>query len=357
MNYRHAEIMVGTDLGGSGTKVLDIEILDVISRISIVFQPVGGSVTILGHPVIAIQKIELIDGSDVLHSLSGMEGQALNIFDAKRSVIQELDYRVGGTPLIYYNIDFGRYLWDEQLAFDPKRFKNPQLRITWDENAYDASVSSHSFRVYGHVFDQKSVSPMGFLSAKEIKAYVGASGSYEYTSLPTDRILRKLIIKGVFAGGGVRAVVMELRLSEDNDKRIPISGDIHDLRAFLDPMVPDAVDAVRGTIATGSTTMYCTANNLAITGVKSEVVDKALRVGPNSGGRFTAKAESSEAVGTFHVRGKNPHGCICIPFGLQDELDDWYDVPQLGSLQLRTKGGTSAASSTTSVVVQQLRSY
>lgn len=357
MNYRHAEIMAKEDLGGAGTKVINITLKDVVSRMTIVFQPVGGSTTILGHPILGISKVELIDGSDVLHNLTGKEGQALNIFDHKNPVTQEIDYRVGGTPLIYYDLDFGRYLWDEQLAFVPTNFKNPQLKITWDENAYDNSVNSHGFMVYGHVFDQKAVSPSGFLMAKEIKSFVGAAGGYEYTDLPTDYLLRKIVLQGELAGSGVRAVIEEIRLSEDNDKRIPIDGDIHDLRAFLDPLVPDAVDIVRGTIASSSTTQYCTPHNLAVVSPNTQVVDKAIRVGPCSGGRFTAKMQTTAGVVEFQIRGKNPHGCICIPFGDQDNPENWYDVEKLGNLKLRIKGGSGAASSTTRISTQQLRTY
>ena len=357
MNYRHAEIMAAEDLGEAGTKIIGIDLSDIISRMTVLFQPVGGSTTILGHPVLGISKVELIDGSEVLHSLSGKEGQALNIFDTKNPVVQEIDYRVGGTPLIYYNLDFGRWLWDEQLAFDPKKFVNPQLKITWDEDAYDDGVDSHAFMVYGHVFDEKAVSPVGFLMAKEIKSYTGASGSYEYTDIPTDYVLRKLILQGELAGSGVRAVIEDIRLSEDNDKRIPIDGDIHELRSFLDPMVPDAVDIVRGTIAASSTIQYCTPHNLAVVSPNTQVVDEAIRVGPCSGGRFTAKMQTTEGVVEFQIRGKNPHGCICLPFGNQDVIEDWYDVTKLGSLKLRINGGTGAASSTTNIVTQQLRRY
>ncbi len=357
MNYRYAEIMASQDLGEAGTKIIDIGLTDVISRMTVVFKPVGGSTTILGHPVLGISKVELIDGSDVLHSMTGKEGQALHIFDSDKLVAQEIDYRVGGTPLIYYNLDFGKFLWDPELAFDPRKFKNPQLKLTWDENAYDGSVSSHAFMVYGHVFDEKAVTPMGFLMAKEIKAYTGVAAGYEYTDLPTDYPLRKLMLQGELAGSGVRAVIEDIRISEDNDKRIPLDGDIHDLRAFLDSLVPDAVDIVRGTIAASSTTQYCTPHNLVVVSPNTQVVDEAIRVGPCSGGRFTAKMQTNAGVVEFQIRGKNPHGCICVPFGDQYNMEDWYDVTKLGSLKLRIKGGSGAASSTTRIVTQQLRRY
>jgi len=38
MNYRVAKILAPEDLGGAGTKVIDINIADVISRIDIIFR-------------------------------------------------------------------------------------------------------------------------------------------------------------------------------------------------------------------------------------------------------------------------------------------------------------------------------
>jgi len=60
----------------------------------------------------------------------------------------------------------------------------------------------------------------------------------------------------------------------------------------------------------------------------------------------------------FQIRGKNPHGCICIPFGEQDVIEDWYDVTKLGSLKLRIKGGPDAAAGdANNIITQQLRRY
>uniref|UniRef100_A0A6H1ZXF5 Uncharacterized protein n=1 Tax=viral metagenome TaxID=1070528 RepID=A0A6H1ZXF5_9ZZZZ len=357
MNYRHATILANEDLGVSGTKIIDIDIQDPISRITLVHQPVGGSTTILGHPALNITKLELIDGSEVLYSLSGKMGQALNVFNRKHPIVMETDYRVGGTPLVYIDIEFGRFLWDPLLAFDPKKFTNPQLKITWNEAAYDASVSSHGFIVFGHVFDEKRISPIGFLSAKEIKSYVGAAAGYEYTDLPTDYPFRKLILQGELAGSGVRAVIQDIRISEDNDKRIPIDGDIHELRAFLDEMAGDCVENIRATVATTSTTLYCLAHNLASVVQSVDTPDVVPSSGACSGGRFWAEMQTAAGNVQFTLRGQNPHGCIAIPFGYQKDLEDWYDVAKIGSLKLRLLGGPGAASSTTRIALEQLRRY
>jgi len=358
MNYRHAEVMAPQDLGASGTKIIDIDVVDPISRLTVAFYPTGGSDVLIGHPAKCITKIEIVDGSDVLYSLSGMQGQALNIFEAQVPVAQELDMRNGGVPRIRVDLDFGRFLWDPELAFDPTKFVNPQIKLTWNEALYDAGVVSHSFFIYAHCFDQRSVTPVGFLMNKEIKSYQPVAGGFEYTDLPTDYVMRKLIIQAFKKSGGVRSLCQEIKLSEDNDKRIPIDGDIFYLRSFLDPLVNDAVDFIRVNADSAADECYVTPHNiLTAVGVLDEA-DLACRVYLFAGGYVIVESETAAHGMNLHVRGKNPHGCICIPFGKQQDHTDWYDVRQLGNLKLRIKGGPDAvAGDTLRVVTQQYKPY
>lgn len=357
MNYRHAVIMSETDLGSTATKTVENLGVDPISRLSVVFRPTGGSNSAVAHPAASISKIQLVDGSDVLFSLTGYQTQALNILRARKPHPQVIQFFTGGTPQVPFHIDFGRYLWDEQLAFDPTKFNNPQLKITHDETAWDASCSSHGISVHAHVFDEKKISPMGFLMMKEVKAYSPVSGADEETNLPTDYPHRALFIQGFCSGGGMRAIVQEVRLDEDNDKRVIIDGDVDLLRNYLDEFWGDAIDTIVATIAATSTVLFCTGHNHNQVVGMVDTVDKTVGGRDLSGGTFWVEAEAS-GLGNITVRGKNPHGVMGVPFGNQDDIDDWFDVSRVGKLRLRIKGGpNSSASYTNRIVCEQLRSY
>lgn len=357
MNYRHATILAESDLGSADTKTIDDFGVDPISRITIAFRPVGGSNSAVAHPAASISKIELVDGSDVLFSLTGYQVQALNIMRAKKPHPQVVHFFTGGTPQVPFHIDFGRDLWDEQLAFVPTNFKNPQLKITHDETAWDASCGSHGLSVHAHVFDQKMISPRGFLMYKEVKAYTPVNGANEYTNLPTDFPHRALFIQGFCSGGGMRAIVREVRLDEDNDKRVLIDGDVDLLRNYLDEFWGDAVDTIIATVAATSTTLYCTPHNHCTVVGMVDQADKAFGGKDLSGGKFWVEAEAS-GLGNITVRGKNPHGVMGIPFGRQDVIEDWFDVSKVGKLRLRIIGGpNSSASYTNRIICEQLRSY
>lgn len=359
MNYRIAEVMAGEDLGEAGTEIIPIRLKDLISRIVVRFRPVGKSIVPAAHPVDAITRLELIDGSDVLFSLRGHTAHALNIIEAPKPNITWLDYRVGGTPLIDVNLDFGRWLYDTELALDPTKFDNLQLKLTWDEDVWDASCEAHEFSMLAHVFDEKVISPVGFLMTKEVKTYVPVAGSFEYTSLPLDYPMRKLLLQGRKYGSPPRTCVSAIKLSEENDKRIPIDGDTYDLEPILRLFSGECIDHI---IAVGDAsnqrTAYVTPGYLIdLVAIGHDEVQE-FATANNNGGRVNIIAETASKNFEAMVHGIFPHSCLCIPFGFQEEIADWYDVTKLGSLRLRTKGETGAASTdTVNIITQQLRRY
>ena len=357
MNYRHAEILASEDLGPSGSKPIDIDVVDPISRITIRHEPVAGSLIPAEHPVANIEKIELIDGSDVLYSLTGRQMHALNIFNKTNPPIQQILITTGNVSIVVLNIDFGRYLWDPELAFDPKKFTNPQLKLTWNEANYNALCSAHSFMIYGHLFDEKAVSPVGFLSSKEIKAYTPVSGGHEYTDLPTDRVIRKLIVQPYRIAGGPRGIIDEYRLSEDNDKRIPFDGDLNHLRSFLDMEMGECEDQILINAPLAGRAAYGTASHLNSVSGYNSTATNAFSCAV-AGNQITVTPATAAANIIVRAKGVNPHSCVSFPFGLQNDMADWYDVTKIGNLKLRLRGGPAAlATDTVRIVTEQLRKY
>ena len=358
MKNRHAEVLTAQDLGQTGTEIINLDVVDPISRLTLLHYPNGGSNTIIAHPVKNIKTLEIVDGSDVLLSLTGFQLHAMSIFEAAAPKATYIDARTSAQPLIAIDINFGRYLWDKVLAFDPKKFTNPQIKLSWDERLYDASCSSHTFAIYAHLMEGLAAEPTGFLVNKSIKSFEPVSGGYEYTDIPTDLILRKLVIQAFKKGHGVRGLCETIKLSEDNDKRVPLDGDIYYLRSFLDDLVPETVDTIKVTAAAAPTEMFVTPHNVLAGVVTNDTADKVARLYPYSGGYVVVESETAAHRISAIVRGKNPHGCICIPFGDQAIIDDWYKVTELGSLRLRTKGGTGSASGDeVNIITQQLRNY
>ena len=193
MNYRLATILAREAVGEDKTRVIDIDIKDAISQMQVVYECTnGGQAYGDGHPVRCITKIEIIDGSEVLFSLSGAEAQAADYYHNKRETPSIVLYTSGMNSEQIMNINFGRFLYDTELALDPGKFTNLQLKITIDVNAGGSLSAGGFLTVLAHIFDEKTPAPSGFLMHKEIKSYTLAASTHEYTDLPTDYLYRKL---------------------------------------------------------------------------------------------------------------------------------------------------------------------
>jgi hypothetical protein len=258
----------------------------------------------------------------------------------------------------YYGIDFGRFLFDPVLAFDPKKFKNPQLKISYNEAVSDETATANELEVWAECFDERAVTPMGFLSAREIVSEVPPASGYKYFDLPTDHVIRKMLIQGYLKAYEPWYVISEARLDEDGEKRIPFDWNMekyYQVRKLVDAPISEVLSllAHSQTIAFYLTPTDYWASLLLTPRSGTAVVKQSE---PGRGGYFypycTTAAECS-AVAT----GWLPNHCFQFPFGDQQDMADWYDVTRLGSLRLRLKVGTYSASALMAIVLQQLRKY
>jgi hypothetical protein len=359
MNYRKATILSETNLTPAGTKTIEINVADVISRLTIAWRVTKGHDGMQSYAHKDITKIELVDGSEVLHSLDGGQNQALCIYDRKCGSMNHGQHTDGNSEYSTYAIDFGRHLYDPVLALDPKRFKNLQLKIAYNFAVADTSATLGYMEVWADVFDEKVVTPMGFLTAKNYESWtLSAAGAYKYVDLPTDRVIRKMLIQGYYAAYEPWYQVIEARLSEENDKRIPFDLDLEDYCRVMKGVWTPVHENFYGLGSAASTygfyvtptDYYCTLNATGVGGAA---------IGPDrqpQGGYFKLTAAGGNEYASGTVTGFLPNHCFEIPFGNPQDVDDWYDVTKLGSLRLRLKSG-SGSSGNVDTILQQLRKY
>ncbi len=362
MNYRLSTILARENHTADTTKVIGLNLADPVSQLIVIYEPKSAAgTTPTGHPAKCISKIELIDGSDVLYSLSGMRAQAVDWYHRKQEPANICLYLNGNASEMIYILNFGRFLWDSQYAFDPNKFINPQLKITIDIDAGGSSVTSGNLTVLANIFDAKEVSPVGFLMHKDIKDYALGAGTHEYSDLPTDYKYRKLFLAGLVAGSGPENVFATIKLSEDNDRKIPMNHTISEVLKTMVGQTRPYREWIIGWGQVAAQNMYCTPTYWpAITGSpwRSATLTTGLVFYGGDGGRFTAAQAAAGPNWQALVEGWCPHGVIEIPFGLQDDPDDWYDVPALGSLELTIKsGGGMSSSESIQIFLQQLRNY
>jgi len=323
------------------TEIIDINITDPISELVLRYQPKNGAeAEPTGHPVRCIEKVELVDGSDVLFSLSGAEAQAMDWYNHHIVRPNIMWYLTNLTFDCALHISFGRFPMDTMLALDPKKFSNLQLKITLDIDAGGMNTSQVTLYVLARIFDQKEISPIGFLMSKEIKDYAMGAGTHEYTDLPTDYAYRKLLLRAQKYGTGMEHCFDTIKLSEDNDKRIPLDHKIEEILHAITGYTKPYREWILTNCDTDGRYIYITPGYwpaFSATIWSSAVPTAGVSIYEGDGGRaILYKTTNAQNVQVLAM-GWCPHSAIEIPFGVQSDPEDWYDVSKLGSLRLDMK--------------------
>ena len=228
MNYRRSEILAAESIATAGTKTIDINLADPISRLSLIVRLTGSGDVPTAHPAKSITKIEVIDGSKVVFSMKGIAAIALDWFDTFVEPLNSLTYLTGIQAWAVFNLNFGRWLFDPDLALDPKRFNNLQLKVTHNYAAGGCNPSAGTLRVMADVFDEKVPSLRGYLCSKEHYSVPDSNSDINYVDLPTDQILRKLMIQAYANDKYPYNQVSSIKLSEDHDKRVVLDESVSD---------------------------------------------------------------------------------------------------------------------------------
>lgn len=360
MNHRNVTIeALSASLSSDQTVIIDLNMADPISELYIDIRGTNGtSFPTVGHPMETVTKIEIVDGSDVLFSLNGIEAHALDHYHSGQCPRgHRQTYEALQEMCTILAISFGRHLWDEQLAFDPKQFINPQLKITFDIDAGGMTPSAAKYKVIGALFDEKEITPQGFLTTKELKSWTSVASAHEYTDLPTDYPYRKLFVGGRLNDNPPNWCLSNIKLSTDNDKKVIID---HEFLELITQMCRENALVIESYVVSGNTG----ATHLHITPTL-DVVAAAAIYGTDLGnydccldggdGGYMGYKTQSTFTQNILIRGWVPHGMLCIPFGKQQVIEDWFDPAGIGSLKLDITDGVSSCP--TKLFIQQFRKY
>ena len=360
MNYRLSTLFARKAYTADATEVIDVNVSDPISQLIIELSTLNVGDVATAHAIACLKKVELVDGSDILFSLSGYEAEAVDIYHNK---VMRSNWNAYLTTLgvqRFLAINFGRKLWDPIFAFDPAKFKNPQLKITLDIDAGGNAPSANYLQVWAALFDEKAISPMGFLMHKEIKDYAMGVSTHEYTDLPVDYPYRKLFIRQMTHGTEPCQHIDNIKLSEDQDKRIIFDHEPATLLRAIAADNPQLVEQIMFAGTAAGVNVFTTVSERAT----ATFAKWAASVGTlpyasygSDGGRMVVYSGSSEN-GVAIVAGWVPHGVYEIPFGDQDDPEDWFDPSMLRALKLDVKAGSGALTTdSVQVFLQQLRKY
>ncbi len=325
-----------------------------------------------------IKEIAIIDGSEVIFSLNGAQCVALSCFDlgyAPFHVHQEAAARWNEWC---FPIHFGRSLVDPLWIFDPKKFRNPQMRITWDlanvqavgEGAWaDPAVTPIEITIWAKIMEE-GATPRGYLMSKEVKEYNMAAAGNEITYLPTDFPIRKLLVRQYLFGAGMHVMVPHLKLSQDQDKWIPFDLDGDDFIQLMKNWFTEvqfnashwmANDEQREHLSGDLSSGIVASNGLGLIASGTNWIGNTffayMRYWDGTDVTTVDRASCQSMSMT-----RTPLDTFCYPFGDQGDPADWLQTGPMGNLRLILTHAIEAFESadgygTTEVFVQQAHPY
>lgn len=360
MQGRIATIMAGEDIGASGTKVKNINIKEPISRISICWGFKVATVSVMtGRVLDCISRVELVDGADVKFSVTGPQLHALNCYNRKRMPFNQTSLVVGQWCYRTIELDFGRWLWDEQFRLDPSLYNNLQLRITWDEDAANGSVVENLMFIHAYVMDKVSTAGKGFIGAREIYSYDMAANGHEYIDIPVNYPLRSIMMQLESEDHHPAGLLSNIKASLDNDRKVLVNMTFGDFGAMNDSKYPrfhyhHTLDG-----AVTAKTIYCDLSQNLMINIQYDATDFVTAQShfalPTLGGHKISLAASVDIKSVrAEIFGTHPDNCVMWLLGDEWSPGDALDVSGIENMQLDLTGSSDADSGDTGrIVVEQ----
>lgn len=358
MKYRLSQLLAAKSIMTAGTETLDINVTEPISRITVVVRGTNSSWTPVGQPVQMVTKLELVDGSDVLFSMRGCYAQAVSFYGTKIQPFNYINYTDNGICNANIPIDFGRYLYDPELALVPGRFNNLQLKITHNYALGGATPDACTLEVWADLFDEQVISPVGFLLSKSHWSKTLVASTTDYVELPTDHPIR-LVMPAAFSNDEEPDICIDnIKITEDHDKRVLLEAGTLEILQMLETQWPTWQEYAEGRGTDSAVEWFFTpCKDIQFAVIKSQDADGYDNM-PWSGGNGRTIVLSATGTVQIHVTGRSPHGVIPVPMGRLMEIDDWWDVTKLGSARVKMVTGASGdTSSLYELLLQQLRRY
>jgi len=362
MYYREVEVLRAESIAAAGTRTVDLNITDPISKLSVVWRKTNSNRTPVAHPGNIVKNILVCDGADVLFSMNGSHAQSMAYYVDNKQPASMINYETGQWSMQIAEIKFGRYLYDELLALDPKRFNNLQIKIEHDLALGGATGTVADLSIYAHCFDEKVIEPVGFLYHKEIYTFLPVAGTWYYVDIPTDYPVRAIMFGAEKATDGPENILDEFKLTEDQGKHILIESMMErylfQSSAYYDPwndMVLCKTAAADTDLEIFITPHWERQSHVLATAAAVAVANQSA-AGCAQNVRNATAAEILQGM----VFGHCPFGCVYLKTYGGDDIDDCWQISYTGSgrLELHAITGLAAQGSKYQhVYTQQVRKY
>jgi len=352
----------------SDTVIIDINIKDPISYISVEYEATNGSTSCTDHEIHDdVSKIELVDGSDVIWSLSMIEAIALNFIELGVMPHAVLSEAASAKQEETCYIHFGRFQDDLEYYLDPTKFKNLQLRLT-HALTIDASsgftTNTGKVTVMARIIEEGAAPYRGFMMAKEKYNWTSAASGDEEIDMPRDYPYRILAIKALLSTYRPDEIISKVKLSCDADKYIPFDNYMEDLMDINQKKLGLA-QQVKTLLTADDGSALLDIYDIRKAHIDARVDDHIATIETVDAEKITNQLINMTTPGTpafqtiaqncdIFVEGVAPHATVGIWFGDPRDPNSWLKAPDFGDIKLKCT--QAAANGACAIILQQLRS-
>jgi hypothetical protein len=368
MITRDAVLVSRETLTDTQVRTVDLDVDEMISAIEVEIECTNGATNNQGNwPQDITALLEVIDGSDVITSLTGRQAAGLYAYKTGRLPLMDFSEDAAAVQRGSMPILFGRKLWDTSYALDPTRFKNPQLRITMNKAAITAAGATGyaagnniTCTVVAKVA-KAGISPVGFMQARQLHTFTSAAAGEQVVDLPTDYVWHLLMARIYELGTAMQTSITDLRLQMNARAYEPINRRLRELDRLAREMfgqwtLPYVFHAQNADTALvpfhqelGLSLMNQTAGASSIHGLTAFAGSQATLVFQTDAGADIAADEAARAMMVGHA----PFGCLPIVLGDLHDPNTWFDPRGYKKAEIvYTQGNAGAAVET---VLEQIR--
>jgi len=358
MKFRQVQLLAATSIMTAGTKVIDINIKDAISRLTIIVIGTNSNSTPVGHPTQIVKQVDLVDGSNVLHSMRGCYTAGVAFYGTGIQPHQFLNYYTGAKPKSMIPIYFGRELWDQELALNPQAFNNLQLKIEHNYALGGCTLSACTIEVWADVFDDMPEGLKGFLMSKSHWTKTLVASTTDYIDLPTDHPIRLVMPAAASKTEEPDVNIDSFKLSEEQDKRVLIECSSKQALKLFEAEYPIWNEQSEGVLVanTDKHAFVSPCKDIQLHPLMSADSDGIIHA-PWSGGYDRLLDGSVGGTFTMNVTGRSAFGIIPLPMGRKNVIADWWDTPALGNARIKLVTGAGDTSALYELLLQQFRTY
>jgi hypothetical protein len=333
-------------LTDSGTITSQINVRDPISSIYYDIEATNGASWNQANTIAQnVQALEILDGANVIFSLTGAQLAAKACYDRGFFPYMMIDEMPGSQQSLSGTIQFGRWFGDTSYALDPTKFSNLQMRLTWNLatvraiGATSFVTGTGRFTALANIMEG-SAPPPACLTTRQHYAFTTAAGGVTYVDIPTDRRIKSILVRSAQAVWGGIPGINRVKLTCDQDKFVPFDLLFNELVGYVcnrnSPFMYKHACMLQNTTVFSPVMKYDEQVNFQ--GYQGDTVLLYTNNGAGfgtvnqlTGGAADANMRSYAA----NVMGWFPYNTVQIDLGEWDDPASWLDATLSNSIQLQ----------------------